>query len=325
MMSIRGRAFGAVIAGAVLLATTAPAQTPAPPAPAQTQQTAPAQQEPRPVFRAGADAVTVDASVMRDKKAVPGLKPADFEILDNGVAQEVTDIAYERLPIDVTVLLDVSASVTGRVLDELRRALHQLRADLGPNDRLRLITFNMGIRRLVDFGQPTANLDQALASLRATGSSAIFDSLAVALSAAAPNGRRQLIVLFSDGQDSSSISDADTLLDVAKRSTPTVGVILSVPSLDRPASLLRTASPLGSASVGVLSERLASETGGFVTAVEQGENLTSKFRRVLDQFRSSYVLYFTPQGVERGGAHTLEVRVKRQGMEVRSRRGYVWR
>ena len=86
------------------------------------------------------------------------------------------------------MLLDVSASVTGRVLDELRRSLHQLRADLGPHDRLRLITFNMSIRRLVDFGQPTANLDEALASLRGTGSSAIFDSLAVALTAAAPTG-----------------------------------------------------------------------------------------------------------------------------------------
>ena len=291
---------------------------------AQTQPPAPPQ-EPSAVFRAGADAVSVDASVLRDKKSVVGLKPADFEVLDNGVAQDVSDIAYEKLPIDVTVLLDVSASVTGRVLDELRRALHQLRTDLGPNDRLRLITFNMSIRRLVDFGQPTANLDQALASLRGTGSSAVFDSVAVALTAAAPTGRRQLVVLFSDGQDSSSISDADTLIDVAKRTTPTVGVILSVPSPERPASLLRTASPLGSASVGTLSERLAAETGGFVTIVEQGENLTTKFRRVLDQFRSSYVLYFTPRGVDRSGAHTLEVRVKRPGVDVRARRGYVWR
>ena len=200
-----------------------------------------------------------------------------------------------------------------------------VRTDLGPNDRLRLITFNMSIRRLVDFGQPTANLDQALASLRGTGSSAVFDSVAVALTAAAPTGRRQLVVLFSDGQDSSSISDADTLIDVAKRTSPTVGVILSVPSPERPASLLRTASPLGSASVGTLSERLAAETGGFVTVVDQGENLTTKFRRVLDQFRSSYVLYFTPRGVDRSGAHTLEVRVKRPGVDVRARRGYVWR
>ncbi len=191
--------------------------------------TAPAQ-DPAPVFRAGADLVTVEASVRRDRRAVVGLTAADFELLDNGVAQEISDVTYEKLPIDVTVVLDVSSSVTGKVLDELRRALKQLRTDLGARDKLRLVTFDMRIRRLIDFADPPSATDSALASIVASGSSAVFDSLAVALTAPAPAGRRHLIMLFSDGQDSSSISDADTLIDVAKRTTPTVGVILSVPS-----------------------------------------------------------------------------------------------
>ena len=74
--------------------------------------TAPAQ-DPAPVFRAGADLVTVEASVRRDRRAVVGLTAADFELLDNGVAQEISDVTYEKLPIDVTVVLDVSSSVTG--------------------------------------------------------------------------------------------------------------------------------------------------------------------------------------------------------------------
>jgi len=64
---------------------------------------------------------------------------------------------------------------------------------------------------------------------------------------------------------------------------------------------------------------------GMVTSVKAGENLTSKFRRMVQDFRSSYVLFFTPRGVERAGPHTLEVRVKRPGVEVRARRGYIWR
>ena len=55
------------------------------------------------------------------------------------------------------------------------------------------------------------------------------------------------------------------------------------------------------------------------------DNLGSAFRRVLDDFRASYVLYFSPHGVRRGGLHTLDVRVKRAGVDVRARRGYVWR
>ncbi len=250
---------------------------------------------------------------------------ADFELLDNGVAQAITDVTYEKLPIDVTVLLDVSASVTGSALDELRRSLRQLRTDLGARDRLRLLTFDMRVRRLVDFTDPAAATDAALAALGAAGSSAIFDSLAVALTAPVPPGRRQLVVLFSDGQDSSSIIDADTLLDVARRSTPTVAVVLASASRQGQASLLRTSSKLAGATIVGLADQIASDTGGFVVAVNPGDNLTSTFRRVLEQFRTTYVLYFTPRGVDRPGSHTLEVRVKRDKAEVRARRGYVWR
>ena len=314
-MTMRGvRAGATIVMTAGLMATSLGAQT------APT-----GQDQPPPVFRASADVVSVDAAVQRDRRPVIGLKPADFEILDNGVPQEISDVSYERLPIDVTLLLDVSASVTGSTLEELGRALRQVRADLLPADRLRLLIFNMSVRRLVDFSQPSSNIDQALASVRGAGSSAVFDSLAVALSSFEAPGRRRLVVLFSDGQDSSSISDVDTLLEVARRSAPTVAVILGSPNPERPASVLRTSSSVPSPSVGALSDRLALETGGIVAPLKPGENLTSKFRRMLQEFRSSYVLYFTPRGVERGGAHTLEVRVKRPGVDVRARRGYVWR
>ena len=289
------------------------------------QQAAPPAQDPAPVFRASADVVSVEASVRRERRPVVGLTAADFTLLDNGVPQKITDVSYEKLPIDVTVLLDVSASVTGPVLDELRRSLRQLKADLGTRDRLRLLTFDMRVRRLVDFGEPAAATDAALASIGAAGSSAVFDSLAVALSAAAPAGRRQLVVLFSDGQDSSSISDSETLLDVAKRTTPTVAVVLASASSKQPASLLRSASRPGALTVGNLADQIASDTGGFVVGVTPGDNLSSTFRRVLEQFRTSYVLYFTPNGVERQGNHTLDVRVKDAKVEVRARRGYVWR
>jgi len=295
-------------------------------APAAADQDSPSPQDRAPVFRAGADVVSVDASVQNNRRPVTGLRATDFELLDNGVPQEITEIAYEKLPIDVTFLLDISASVTGSVLDELRKALRQVRADLGPGDRLRLLIFNMRVRRLVDFTQPASDLDSALASLQGAGSSAVLDGLAVALTAADAPGRRRLIVLFSDGQDSSSISDVDTLLEVARRSTLTVAIVLGSPSApDRPSSMLRTTSASTIATVGALSDRIARETGGMVTVVSPGENLTSKFRRMLQDFRSSYVLYFTPLGVERSGVHTLDVRVKRSGVDVRARRGYVWR
>ena len=57
-------------------------------------------------------------------------------------------------------------------------------------------------------------------------------------------------------------------------------------------------------------QRLATETGGIVAPVAiVGGDLTATFRTAFDDFRSRYVLHFTPTGVERGSYHTLEVRV----------------
>jgi len=283
------------------------------------------QQQPAATFRTGADVVSVEASVRRDKRPITGLKISDFELVDNGVPQEISDITYERLPIDVTVVLDVSASVTGPVLDQLRQSVRQLKSDLGPNDRLKLVAFNMQVRRLADFEAPASATDAAFETLSGRGSSAIFDSVAVALAAPAPQGRRHLIVLFSDGQDSSSITDPDVLFDVARRTTPTVTTVLASALPEHMASPFARSPGKPAITIGRLYDQLARETGGTVVTTTPGESLSSTFRRVLADFRSSYVLYFTPRNVDRTGSHTLQVRVKQVGAEVRARRGYVWK
>jgi VWFA-related protein len=290
------------------------------------QSSAPApQQEPAATFRTGADVVSVEASVRREKRPITGLKISDFEVLDNGVAQEITDLSYERLPIDVTVVLDISASVTGPVLDQLRQSVRQLKSDLSGRDRLKLVTFNMQVRRLADFEAPASAADAAFDKLSGYGSSAIFDSVAVALASPAHEGRRHLIVLFSDGQDSSSITDPEVLFDVARRTTPTVAIVLASAIPEHMASPFARSPGKPAITIGRLYDQLARETGGTVVTTAPGESLSSTFRRVLADFRSSYVLYFTPKNVDRAGSHTLQVRVKQEGAEVRARRGYVWR
>ena len=283
------------------------------------------QQEPAATFRAGADVVSVEASVRRERRPVMGLKATDFQLLDNGVPQQITDLSYERLPIDVTVLLDVSASVTGSVLDQLRQSVRQLKTDLGARDRLKLVAFNMQVRRLADFEASASATDGAFATLSGRGSSAIFDSVAVQLASTAPAGRRHLIVLFTDGQDSSSITDPDALFEVARRTTSTVDVVLASPVPERSASPFARSPGRPPITIGRMYDQLARETGGQVVSTTPGENLASTFRRTLADFRSSYVLYFTPQGVERGGSHTIDVRVKQDGTQVRARRGYIWK
>jgi VWFA-related protein len=282
-----------------------------------------AAQNPPVPFRARADLVRVDVSVRQRGRPVTGLTIADFEVLDNGVSQEIAQLVYETLPIDVTVALDVSESVAGAVLDQLRRSVGDLIQDLTPQDRFRLLTFNVQINRAVDFGAPASAIDAVFAGLRPSGSTAVLDAIAVALATPPPMDRRQLVVVFSDGEDRSSIITPETLLDVAHRTTPALGLVF-------PSFRLRTGGtssprPPAPDAHAQLYARLASETGGFVEAVEKGASVGSVFRRMLTEFRKSYVLYFAPHGVEHAGVHTIDVRVRRSGVDVRARRGYVVR
>jgi VWFA-related protein len=263
-----------------------------------------------PVFRADVDAVTVDVSVRRGDRPVTGLAAGDFELTDNGVPQSVTALSYEKLPVDVTVLLDVSGSVTGAVLAQLRQAVVDLQARLEPQDRLRIVTFNMRVQRILDLAAPRGAAARVFASIAPGGSSAVIDAVAVALASPGAPDRRQFVVLFTDGKDSVSINTPSMLLATARRTSPTISIVLALPVRAAPDPMYVD---------------LAAETGGTVVALLPKDSLGNSFRRALEQFRSSYVITFSPQGVPRTGSHALEVRVTRTGVEVRARRGYVLR
>jgi Ca-activated chloride channel family protein len=279
-----------------------------------------------PTFRAEVNAVVVDVSVRdRSRRPLTNLRAADFQVTDNGVPQQVDNVSYGKLPIDVTVALDVSYSVTGSVLERLRRAVGQLMRDLRREDRLKLILFNMRVTRIVDFTSDADVVDRAIRSVTAGGGTGLLDAISVALVSASTPERRQLLVFFTDGNDSTSVTAPETLTSVAQRTRGTVTFVM--PPLPQP---IRRPSAPGSGGLQqsplrplapVLSA-IAVETGGTVLPVGEYTDLTGAFRRVLDDFRSAYVLYYTPRGVDRGGYHALDVRVKHDGATVQARRGY---
>src|SRR5262245_25993935 len=181
-------------------------------------------------FRSTAEAVSLEVSVRRSNRTTyTGLKAEDFEVLDNGVKQEIVDVTYGKLPIDVTIALDVSYSVSGSMLERLRRAVTQLMRDMGHEDRLKLILFNARINRVVDFTRDITAVERALTTVSAGGGTTVYDTLSVALVSATAPDRRQLIVCFSDGADSNSTTDPEVLIDVARRTRATIGFVLPPP------------------------------------------------------------------------------------------------
>ena len=117
-----------------------------------------------PVFRAGTCVVTVDVFVRAGSTVVSGLAAEDFLVLDNGVRQDVERIDAARVPLDVSLLVDVSGGapewwgtprpaddVAGRVTEIARRAQRAL----GPSDRLRIITIDTYADEVLPF-QPAS-------------------------------------------------------------------------------------------------------------------------------------------------------------------------
>jgi Ca-activated chloride channel family protein len=271
-------------------------------------------------FTSGVDVVTVDVSARDGGKVVPGLTAADFAVLDNGVKQDIADVTYGKLPIDITVALDVSYSVTGQQLQRLRIAVGQLMRDLGKDDRLRLMLFNERVRRAADFTSDVKSVEDAILAATAGGATAVFDTLSVALVSADHPDRRQLIVLFTDGADSMSFTDPKTLIDVARHSNVTVSAVLPIATAS---PMVRVNLPPSTSEQLKVYRQLAADTGGVIVPLALRTDVTATFAKALDEFRSSYVLHFSPKGVDAKGFHELTVTVPaRPKVTIRARKGY---
>ena len=131
--------------------------------------------------------------------------------------------------------------------------------------------------------------------------------------------RRQLIVAMSDGYDNVSLVDSTDLRDLARAADGVLHIVL------RQDAVFRTSwgwvPYQGPGNVDALKDA-AESTGGRLRTTTATGSLTEAFKTALDEFRTSYLIWFTPEGVAPTGWHTLNVRVKRGSPTIRARSGY---
>jgi VWFA-related protein len=300
----------------------------------------PLQTPQRPTFRAGTDVVTLTAFVRQGNLTVPGLTASDFAVTDNGVRQTVTVIPGEAVPFDLTIVLDLSGSVEC-MLDNLRRQVREVAALLRPDDRLRLVTFS---DKIVDvFGFLPGDADLPLDTLRAGPLTPLYDAMAMTLMRVRPADRGQIVVLLTDGVDTSSTFTLNDVRDVALRSEDVFHLFIVHPSpvlLPPPSCTdLHTSanqrrfwtpempdfalgSPLGSPPTQIMGD-IARTTGGEMSEIFEREHIPGDLKQAIEDFRASYILQYTVQGVDPKGRHRLTVKLNRPGdYSIRARREY---
>lgn len=256
----------------------------------------------QPAFRAGVEAVEVDVAVTRGGKTVAGLTAGNFVVTDNGVVQNVTAALLSAEPLRLTMVLDVSRSVSGSRLTGLIAASRALIKALRPEDQASLITFSHRITLAAPMGHDRSAITNTLTMLSGNGATALRDAAYLGLSTASDDNSRALMLLFSDGSDTASFLTGEAVVDAAKRSNAVVHTVQfrADPFLDR----------------------LAEITGGRTWSAQSDRQLDELFGRVLDEMRARYLLTYTPPGPQKSGWHQIKVSLKGARGDVIAKQGY---
>ena len=176
------------------------------------------QQEPR--FRAGTFSVSVYATVVDEfGRLVPGLAASDFEVFDNGVRQDVTLFSDAPQPISIVLMIDRSSSVEQH-FDVVRDAAGVFIDHLLPVDRARVGSFSSTVQIDPDtFTSDRKELHRLLSErLQPPGPTPLWNGTIAALDALRPESHRRVVLVFTDGKDSSSpLSSNATFGDVRSR------------------------------------------------------------------------------------------------------------
>lgn len=258
----------------------------------------------QPTFRARVDGVRLDVLVTQGSVPLAGLGASDFEVRDNGVVQAIDLVNLGDVPVNVVLTLDTSDSVKGGKLVDLQRAGRALLGALSTGDSAALVTFNEAVVHRVPLTQDFERVRRGLVSAEAWGETALVDASLAAMLLGDTDAGRTLVMLFSDGVDTASFVEPELVLQTARRVN---GVVYGVSSAreDRP-----------------FLKDVAAATGGRVIDISGTGDPAPAFLEILQEFRRRYVITFTPTGVQPGGWHKLEVRVKRPNSRVQARAGY---
>jgi Ca-activated chloride channel family protein len=269
----------------------------------------------QPTFKSDTAVVSIFATVTdATNRLVFDLTRDDFEVLDNDRPQTLTIFENVNRPITVVVMLDTSASMTGN-LKLVYDAAEQFLIRLLPEDRAQVGAFNDKIELSGTFTGDRDDLVGAMRSLDYGNATRLHDAAAMALDELTGIEGRRVLLLLSDGEDTSSRIGFRTVLDRARAEEVMVYAIGLTSEYFDGVRMVRS-RPDGAL------RRLAEETGGGYFELKRTSDLAPTFTRVAQELHSQYVLGFPAPRLD-NRVHRLTVRVKQPGMTARARRSYL--
>ena len=302
-----------------------------------------AQQQP-PQFRAATDTVDVHATVkLRNGAIADDLKREDFVLLEDGKEREISIFSKSIQPLSVSLVLDHSGSTTGE-FENVRLAAQEFVGHLLMGDRAAVSTLTWNCQSFTS--DPRDMLTVLRMELPIDYGSPVWAAADRAMSELAGETNRRVILLFSDGEDNQTVKarplgpplpstppasivdaptanslspcrqtlpeDVRTITDVMQRSERDAVMVYAV-SVDTNGIIDKGPENLS---------KLARQSGASYQRMGKYSELKNAFRSIGDELHLQYLLGFVPAASD-GKRHDIEVRVKRPGVTVQARKGYV--
>jgi hypothetical protein len=136
----------------------------------------------------------------RTGQYISDLRKEEFKLSEDGVPQEIAFLATVNAPFYVVLMLDTSDS-TREKLPQIQRAAIAFLGQLGPRDRVKIISFDSKIRDWNEFTSDKAILRGAIEKTVSGEGTRVYDAMQTALDALRPVQQRKAVVLFTDGVD----------------------------------------------------------------------------------------------------------------------------
>ena len=251
----------------------------------------------------------------RDRKPAAGLKTEDFLVFEDRKPQEILYFSDwtqgSEVPLTIALLIDTSGSVKNRLDYEKRTAAEFFKQVLRKNvDLALIIQFDSDVNLVQDFTDDQDRLASALERLRAGNSTSLYDAvfLAVEEKLKLETGRK-VIVVITDGEDTSSRVSEKEAIEVAQRNDVLVYGIGVKGDY--------------SANFGVL-KKFAEDTGGsFFSPNSNLEEIRDSFRAIGEDLKGQYNLAYQSSNQKKDGKfRNVELRCKVPGVRIRTRKGY---
>lgn len=268
------------------------------------------------VFRSGVDLTTFGATITdRKGNIVTDLTRDDFEIIEDGKPQRIEYFAAgdgDSTPVmHLGLMIDASGSMQADMKLAQGAAIKFLNM-LPEAEDITLVDFDTQVRITRYPQRDFPRLVERIRQRKPEGWTALYDALGTYLDGADSQEGRKVMVMYTDGGDTRSALTLSNTLDLLKASQVTVYAIGLTDNAGSARHQLQ-----------MTLRQLTEATGGqafFPTAMKDVERA---YEDVLAEIKGQYHLGYLSTNTSKDGAwRKVDIKVKRPGLRVRSRKGY---